>query len=309
MQEAAFTLPVQRYGDSLSTSLDIRERRRKVVPMTAQQLKGKVVLVTGATRGGGKGIALVLGEEGATVYVSGRSVRGEPTTLGRPGTIDDTAEELTARGGTGIAIRCDHTDDAQVEALFERIRSEQGRLDLLVNNAWSGYEISPDSDYDFWEIEWRHWDLMFTGGLRATAFASRLAAPLMIEAGRGLIVNITWVLDRPHGHAFYEVVKNGTNKLTEQLADDLRPHGVACLAVSPGFMRLERMSLTPELAAMSESAEFVGRAVAALSADEGVVAKSGRVFTTPELAREYGFTDVDGTQQSPFWAKHWAGTW
>src|ERR671936_337814 len=191
--------------------------------MTEPTLMGKVALVTGASRGGGKGIALVLGERGATVYVTGRSVRGAPTTLGRPGTIDDTAEEVTARGGTGIAVRCDHTDDAEVEALFGRIRSERGRLDLLVNNAWSGYEIEPYGDVPFWEIEWRHWDLMFHGGLRGAAFASKLAAPLMIEAGSGLIVNITWVLDRPHGHAFYEVVKNATNKLTEQLADDLRP--------------------------------------------------------------------------------------
>jgi NAD(P)-dependent dehydrogenase (short-subunit alcohol dehydrogenase family) len=270
------------------------------------RLRNRVALVTGASRGGGKGIAVVLGEEGATVYVTGRSVRGEPTTLGRPGTIDDTADEITARGGRGIAIRCDHTDDRQVEALFERIAAEHGRLDLLVNNAWSGYELSPDSSYAFWEIEWRHWDLMFTGGLRATAFASRLAAPAMVEAGRGLIVNITWVLDRPHGHAFYEVVKNATNKLTEQLADDLRPHGVACVAVSPGWMRLERMNLTPEQAARTESPEFVGRAIAALAADDEILAKSGGVFTTPELAHEYGFTDVDGKQQSAFWDEHWS---
>ena len=277
--------------------------------MQSRRLAGKVALVTGGSRGGGKGIALVLGERGATVYVSGRSVRGEPTTLGRPGTIDATAEELTARGGAGIAVRCDHTVDAQVEALFARIRQEQGRLDLLVNNAWSGYELAPDSSLPFWEIEWRHWDLMFQGGLRATAFASSLAAPLMLETGRGLIVNITWVLDRPHGHAFYEVVKNATNKLTEQLADDLRPHGVACVAVSPGFMRLERMNLSPEVAAKAESAEFPGRAIAALASDPDVLVKSGRVFTTPELAREYGFTDVDGKQQSAFWDEHWAGTW
>jgi len=274
-----------------------------------QRLRGRVALVTGASRGGGKGIALVLGEEGATVYVTGRSVRGKPTTLGRPGTIDDTAEEVTTRGGTGVAVRCDHTDDEQVDALFRRIHEEQGRLDLLVNNAWSGYEISPDSSLAFWEIEWRHWDLMFNGGLRAAAYASVLAAPAMIEAGRGLIVNITWVLDRPHGHAFYEVVKNGTNKLTEQMADDLRPHGVACVAVSPGFMRLERMNLTREEAAMAESAEFPGRAIAALAADKNVLEKSGQVLITPALAREYGFTDVDGSQQSPFWARHWAGTW
>jgi NAD(P)-dependent dehydrogenase (short-subunit alcohol dehydrogenase family) len=265
--------------------------------------------VTGASRGGGKGIALVLGEEGATVYVTGRSVRGEPTTLGRPGTIDDSAEELTARGGTGIAIRCDHTDDEQVRIVFERILGEEGRLDLLVNNAWSGYEIAPWSNFPFWEIQWRHWDLTFRGGLRATAFASTLAAPIMIEAGGGLIVNMTWVLDLPHGHAFYEVVKNATNKLTEQMADDLRPHGVACVAVSPGFMRLERMDLTPEVAAKAESAEFPGRAIAALAADPNVLTKSGGVFTTPALAHEYGFTDVDGKQQSTFWDEHWAGTW
>lgn len=274
-----------------------------------QTLRGRVALVTGASRGGGKGIAVVLGERGATVYVTGRSVRGTPTTLDRPGTIDDTAEEVTARGGIGIAVRCDHTEDAQVEVLFQRIRSEHGRLDLLVNNAWSGYEIAPWSSFDFWDIEWRHWDLMFTGGLRATAFASLLAAPMMIHAGRGLIVNMTWVLDRPHGHAFYEVVKNATNKLTEQMADDLRPHGIVCVAVSPGFMRLERMDLSPETAAKAESAEFAGRAIAALAADRDVLAKSGRVMTTPELAREYGFTDVDGKQQSVFWDEHWAGTW
>jgi NAD(P)-dependent dehydrogenase (short-subunit alcohol dehydrogenase family) len=147
---------------------------------------------------------------------------------------------------------------------------------------------------------------MFQGGLRAAAFASRLAAPLMLEAGRGLIVNITWVLDKPHGHAFYEVVKNGVNKLTEQLADDLRPHGVACIAVSPGWMRLERMNLTPEQTARTESPEFPGRGIAALASDPNVLEKSGSVYTTPRLAREYGFTDVDGKQQSAFWAEHWA---
>lgn len=272
------------------------------------RLDGCVALVTGASRGAGRGIALALGEQGATVYVTGRSVRGEPTTLGRPGTIEDTAEAVSERGGAGIAVRCDHARDGEVRALFSRIGAGHGRLDLLVNNAWSGYELAPDPSLAFWEIEWRHWDLMVTGGLRAAAYASTLAAPMMVTAGRGLIVNVTWVLDRPHGHAFYEVVKNATNKLTEQMADDLRPYGVACVAVSPGFMRLERMSLSPEEEAMTESAELPGRAVAALMGDPGVLAKSGGVYTTPALAREYGFTDVDGRQQSPFWTRHWDGT-
>jgi len=269
------------------------------------RLRDRVAVVTGSSRGGGKGVALVLGEEGAIVYVTGRSVRGEPTTLGRPGTIEATAEEVAARGGTGVPVRCDHTDDLQVESLFARIAAERGRLDLLVNNAWSGYELSPDPSLPFWQIELRHWNLMFDGGLRAAVSASRLAAPMMIEGRRGLIVNTTWVLDKPHGHAFYEVVKNATNKLTEQMADDLRPYGVAVVAVSPGFMRLDRMNLSPERAATTESPEFYGCAVAALAADPDVLERSGRVFTTPELARDYGFTDVDGSQISEFWREHY----
>jgi NAD(P)-dependent dehydrogenase (short-subunit alcohol dehydrogenase family) len=117
------------------------------------RLRDCVALVTGASRGAGRGIAVALGAEGATVYVTGRSVRGAPTTLGRPGTIDETAEEIGARGGTGIAVRCDHTVDADVDAVFARIRADQGRLDLLVNNAWSGYELAPDPALPFWEIE------------------------------------------------------------------------------------------------------------------------------------------------------------
>jgi NAD(P)-dependent dehydrogenase (short-subunit alcohol dehydrogenase family) len=268
------------------------------------RLKDRVALVTGSSRGAGKGIALVLAEEGATVYITGRSVRGEPTTLDRPGTIEDTAEEVDSRGGEGVPVRCDHTDDAQVEALFDRIQSDHGRLDLLVNNAWSGYEISPDPSLKFWEIELRHWDLMFDGGLRATVSASRLAAPMMIEAGHGLIVNTTWKVDRSLGHAFYDLVKSGTGRLTELMAEDLKPHGIAVVAVSPGFMRLERMNLTPERAALTESPEFPGRGIAALATDPDVMARSGGVFTTPELARDYGFTDVDGSQMSPFWREH-----
>jgi NAD(P)-dependent dehydrogenase (short-subunit alcohol dehydrogenase family) len=270
------------------------------------RLHGRIAVVTGASRGGGKGIALVLGEEGATVYVTGRSVRGAPTTLGRPGTIDDTAEEVSARGGVGIPVRCDHTDDAQVEALFERVRADEGRLDLLVNNAWGGYELSPDRSLPFWEIELRHWDLMFDAGVRAAVSASRLAAKLMLPAHGGLIVNVTWVLTRPHGHAFYEVAKNATNKLTQQLADDLEPYRIAAVAVSPGFMHGERMDLSPERAALTESTQFVGRAVAALAADPNVLEKSGRVLTVVDVAREYGFTDLDGSQASRFWVEYLA---
>ena len=264
-----------------------------------------MAVVTGASRGGGKGIALVLGEEGATVYVTGRSVRGEGSTLDRPGTIDETAEEVTARGGVGIPVRCDHTVDAEVEALFARVGEEQDRLDILVNNAWGGYELSPDPALSFWEIEPRHWDLMFNAGVRAQMTASRFAVPLLLAGEPGLIVNTTWVLDRPHGHCFYEVAKTASHKLTATMAADLRAHGVAVVGLSPGWMRLDRMNLPPERAAMTESPEFVGRAAAALAADPNVAAKSGQVLTVVELAREYGFTDVDGSVMSPFWIEHY----
>jgi NAD(P)-dependent dehydrogenase (short-subunit alcohol dehydrogenase family) len=272
-----------------------------------RRLEGKIAVVTGASRGAGRGIARVLGEEGATVYVTGRSVRGEPTTLNRPGTIDETAEEVTARGGHGIPVRVDHTVDEQVEALFDRVGREMGELDILVNNAWGGYELSPDTELDYWEIELRHWDLMFDAGVRAQMTASYFAAPLMLQQGKGLIVNTTWVLSKPHGHCFYEVAKTASHRLVNSMADDLRPHGVAVIALSPGFMRGERMNLSPERAAEAESTEFVGRAVAALATDADVMAKSGQLLTVIDVAQEYGFTDIDGRQISPFWESYMDG--
>ena len=159
-----------------------------------QRLSGKVALVTGASRGAGRGIAQVLGEEGATVYVTGRSVRDGSVTEGRTGSIDQTAEMVTARGGVGIPVRCDHTVDAEVEALFEQIEQVQGRLDLLVNNVWGGYERYRDADFDaaFWQQPLWRWDRMFDAGVRAHYLASRLAAPLMIAQRSGLVVNTTF---------------------------------------------------------------------------------------------------------------------
>jgi NAD(P)-dependent dehydrogenase (short-subunit alcohol dehydrogenase family) len=273
----------------------------------AQQLQGRIAVVTGASRGAGRGIARVLGEAGAIVYVTGRSVRGEPTTLNRPGTIDDAADEVTARGGIGIPIRVDHTEDAQVQALFERVQREQGRLDILVNNAWGGYELSPDPELPFWEIELRHWDLMFDAGVRAQMTGTYFAAPLILKQRHGLIVNTTWVLGRYHGHAFYEVAKTASHRLVASMADDLRPYGITIIALSPGFMRGERMNLPPERAAMAESTEYVGRAVRALATDTHVMEKSGKLLTVIDVAREYGFTDVDGRQMSPFWEEYLRG--
>jgi len=272
-------------------------------------LQGKVAIVTGASRGAGRGIALALGEAGATVYVTGRSVRGEATTDNLPGTIEETAEDVSARGGEGIAIRCDHRADSDVEELFERLQREQGRLDLLVNNAWGGYE---QHDYrkfaaPFQEQPLRHWDGMFTAGVRAALVASRFAASLMLAQRHGLIINITvWDRDKYLGNLFYDVAKGAINRMTFGMARELRPHNIAVLAVAPGFIRTERVAGAFEAAGnkdylnFTESPEYVGRAVVAVASDPNVLDKSGRVLAVGDLAEEYGFTDVDGRRIPAF---------
>ena len=271
-------------------------------------LKAKVAVVTGASRGAGRGIALALGECGATVYVTGRSVRGQPTTDNMPGTIDETAEAVTSRGGVGVAARCDHTIDADVEALFERVKVEQGRLDLLVNCAWGGYEVEGRiSQAPFWEQPPHYWDRMFVSGVRATLISSRFAAPLMLQRNQGLIVNITaWVDDVYLVNIFYDTAKNAINRMAFGMARELKKHNIAAVSLAPGFIRTERVAAAFDAAGMkgyesfTESPEYVGRAVAALAADSNVMEKSGRILTVGDLAREYGFTDVDGRLIPPF---------
>jgi NAD(P)-dependent dehydrogenase (short-subunit alcohol dehydrogenase family) len=259
-------------------------------------LNGKIAVVSGASRGVGKGIALALGEAGATVYVTGRSEAGG-STEGLSGTVGETAEAVTQRGGRGIAVRCDHTIDAEVEALFARVGQEQGRLDLLVNNVWGGYEQFDFSRFGapFWEQPLSHWSGMFEAGVRAHLAASRLAAPLMLREGRGLIVHTTaWERDKYLGNLFYDVAKSAVNRMALGMARELQSHGVAVVALAPGFVGTERVR------AELESPEYIGRAVVALAGDANVMARSGRVLTAGQLAVEYGFTDVDGRQWSPF---------
>jgi NAD(P)-dependent dehydrogenase (short-subunit alcohol dehydrogenase family) len=271
-------------------------------------LKDKVAVVTGASRGAGRGIALALGECGATVYVTGRSVSGQPTTDNMPGTIDETAEAVTARGGVGVAARCDHTIDADVEALFERLNVEQGRLDLLVNCAWGGYEVEGRiSQAPFWEQPLHYWDRMFVSGVRTTLISSRFAAPLMLRQNQGLIVNITaWVDDVYLANIFYDTAKNAINRMAFGMARELKKHNIAAVSLAPGFIRTERVAAAFDAAGMkgyesfTESPEYVGRAVAALAADSNVMEKSGRILNVGDLAREYGFTDVDGRLIPPF---------
>jgi NAD(P)-dependent dehydrogenase (short-subunit alcohol dehydrogenase family) len=272
-------------------------------------MQNKVTLVTGASRGAGRGIALALGDAGAIVYVSGRSVRGKATTENLPGTIEDTAEAVTARGGTGFAVRCDHTVDSDTEELFARVHREHGRLDLLVNNAWGGYE---QHDYrkfaaPFHEQPLRHWDGMFTAGVRAALVASRFAVSIMIPQNSGMIISITaWDRDKDFGNLFYDVAKGAIVRITRGLARELRPHNITAVALAPGFIRTERVAGAFEAAGntdylkFTESTEYVGRAVVAVASDRNALEKSGKVLTVGDLAEEYGFTDIDGRRIPAF---------
>ncbi len=270
-------------------------------------LSGVVALVTGASRGVGRGIALALGDAGATVYVTGRSERGGPRTEDLPGTVQDTADEVTERGGKGIAVRCDHTVDTDTEALFQRIGADHGRLDVLVNNAWAGYERGTEVRFDapFWQQPPWRWDL-FAGSLRGQFLASRLAVPLMLERGRGLIANISFTDGEVYlGQTAYDVTKSASDRMVVGMAYELRRKGIAALAVHPGFVRTERVDAAWEQlgqgpAQVVHSPEYVGRAIAALAADPDVLDVTGQRLAVGDLATRYGFTDVDGRQPPPF---------
>ena len=273
-------------------------------------LRDRVALVTGASRGVGRGIAEALGEAGATVYVTGRSVSGAPTTEGLTGTVDDTAVLVAARGGRGIAVRCDHQDDAQVEALFARLAKEQGRLDLLVNNVWGGYERYDESfSAPFWEQGLERWQGMFAAGVRAHYTASRLAVPLMLPRKRGLIVNVS-AGDRGKflGTVMYDVAKAAVDRMAFAMGRELRAHGIAAVALHPGFTRTERVQAYLDAHPNEGGAEvgptetplYSGRAVVALAADAEILRRSGGAFRVGDLARDYGFTDADGSQPEAF---------
>jgi NAD(P)-dependent dehydrogenase (short-subunit alcohol dehydrogenase family) len=282
-----------------------------------------IAVVTGASRGAGRGIALELGAAGATVYVTGRSTRASPgrgyerflALLGAdapPGSIEDTADAVTRMGGTGIPVQCDHTVETEVAALFERVAGEQqGRLDLLVNNAWGGHQDPAHIVRPFWELPTSFWDGMFHAGVRNHILAATYAAPLMIARRAGLIVTVTfWDRDRYTGHFYYDLAKAAMTRLAFGLAQDLRPHNVASVAVSPGWMRTEfvlaghrtdeeHWRQAPALAA-TESPRYVGRAVVALARDPAIMARTGGVLRVGDLAVEYGFTDVDGRRVPAF---------
>jgi dehydrogenase/reductase SDR family protein 1 len=265
-------------------------------------LTGNVAIVTGASRGVGKGIAEELGAAGAVVYVTGRSARGSAATAALAGTVEETADAVTRAGGTGVAFHCDHRDDSEVRALFRRVEAERGRLDVLVNNVWGGYEGLHEGRYEefgkpFWEQPVALWDAMFAAGVRAHYVASALAARMMVGQGRGLIVNISSFAGAGREpNVAIGVAKGATDRLTASTAPQLREHGVAVVSLYPGLVRTEGILRWADEIDLSnsESPQFVGRAVAALAADPNVVERTGQVLVAAELAEEYGFTDIDG---------------
>ncbi len=296
--------------------------------MTEQPLQGRVALVAGATRGAGRGIACMLGAAGATVYCTGRSSRQTPqarptdagpfTTAGRPETIEETADLVNEWGGHGIAVRVDHTVEAEVAALFARIQAEHSRLDVLVNDVWGGDELTnPQWGTPFWELDPQVWLKLHERAVYSHLITSRYGAPLLVAQQHGLIVEITDG-DRAdyRGQFYYDLAKTAVTRMAFGMAADLRPHGVAAVAVTPGFLRseamLEFMGVTEANwragAAKeahfiaSETPFFVGRAVAALAADPQIMAKSGGLYSSWDLSDEYGFSDINGEQ--PHWGRY-----
>ena len=284
--------------------------------MTASHpLTEKVALVAGATRGAGRGTAVALGEAGATVYCTGRTTRKRRSDYDRPETIEETAELVDAAGGKGIALEVDHLEPAEVEALVQRIDAEQGRLDVLVNDIWGGEKLA----------EWNTpvWEHDLDGGLRMLRLAidthlitSHFALALLIRRPGGLVVEMTdGTLDYNAVNyrlsAFYDLAKTAVIRLAFAQGNELAPHDCTAVALTPGWMRSEMMleayGVTedtwrdatrgnPHFVAISESPRFVGRAVAALAADPHVHGRNGGSFSSGGLARDYGFTDVDGSR-------------
>ncbi|GAC1655039.1 MAG: SDR family NAD(P)-dependent oxidoreductase [Candidatus Dormibacteraceae bacterium] len=260
-------------------------------------MSGQVAIVTGASRGIGRGVAVGLGEAGWTVYVTARTVRdGESD---RPGSVTKTAEQVTLAGGRGIAMRSDHSVDSETEAVFRRVEDEQGGLDLLVNNATSySTDLGPREDAMFWDLPVEEWDQMHAVGLRSHYVASACAARMMVPRRSGLIVNISSMgAIKYTGNVSYNVVKAAVDMLTLSTAEELRPHQVAVVSFWPRLTRTEALIAHPEQFSDPSkvwSAEFNGRCVAALANDPRILDQSGKALELAEVAVAYGLSDSDG---------------
>ena len=270
-------------------------------------LEGKIAVVTGASRGVGKGVALGLGEAGATVYVTGRTIKEGHGPEGLPGTIQTTAAQVSALGGQGIALLCDHRDDKQTQAVLDRVAADSGRIDVLVNSVWGGYEgMIENGEFTwtqpFWKQPLWRWDAMFSAGARACYVASAIAARTMTEQKSGLIVNISfWASQKRIGNVAYGAAKAATDKMTRDMAEELRAYNVSVVSLYPGLVRTEGVMRFAQFLDLSnsESPQFVGCAVASLACDSDVLQRTGRVLVAAQLAAEYGFADKDGKISKP----------
>ncbi|HEU4449481.1 MAG TPA: SDR family oxidoreductase [Gaiellaceae bacterium] len=282
---------------------------------TTGPLAGKVALVAGATRGAGRGTAVALGEAGATVYCTGRTTRERRSEYDRPETIEETAELVSAAGGVGIAAAVDHLEADQVERLVRRIDAESGRLDVLVNDIWGG-ELLFEWNAALWEHDLGKGLRLLHLAIDTHLITSHFALPLLIREPGGLVVEMTdgtreYNAERYRVSAFYDLAKTAVIRLAFAQSVELAPHGCTAVALTPGWMRSEMMlenygvteanwrdgaATNPHFAAISESPRFVGRAVAALAADPDAHRRNGGSFSSGGLARDYGFTDVDGSR-------------
>jgi NAD(P)-dependent dehydrogenase (short-subunit alcohol dehydrogenase family) len=277
-------------------------------------LTGKIALVSGATRGGGRGIAVALGEAGATVYATGRSTRERRSEIDRPETIEETAELVTAAGGEGIAVAVDHLDPGQVGALIERIDTEHGRLDVLVNDIW-GAEHLFEWDTPVWEHDLARGLRLLRLAIDTHLITSHHALPLLLRRPGGLVVEVTdgtaaYNADHYRVSLFYDLAKTSVIRIAWAQAQEVRSHQGTAVALTPGWMRSEAMlenhgvtesnwrqatERSPHFC-ISETPRYLGRAVAALAGDPDVSRWNGQSLSSGQLAQIYGFTDLDRTQ-------------
>ena len=270
-------------------------------------LNGKIALVTGATRGIGKGIAIALSKMGAIVYFTGRTEVEFQGAVALGGSIAATEAEIRENNGVGYGIKCDHQNDEETKKVVEQIIEEQGKIDILVNNVWGGYEYFNDgtkfwTEKGFWSAPISRFDKMFDTGVRAHYVTSWYAVKSMIEQHQGIIINLSfWSAELNDRGVAYGMAKAATNKMTKTMAYELKDYNISVITVYPGLVRTESVMKAAEFFDLnnSESPEFIGYAIAALAADENKMEKSGTIQIAAQVALDYGFKDIDGTQPIP----------
>jgi dehydrogenase/reductase SDR family protein 1 len=271
------------------------------------ELDNKIALVTGASRGIGKGIAIALAKSGATVYITGRTANEKHNTTKLSGTIYETEKLITTNGGKCNAIRCDHTNDQEVVKVFNHIFVTHNKLDILVNSVWGGYEYFNDGtefwlEEGFWTSPISRWDKMFSSGVRAAYFASAQAAQKMTKQKSGIIFNLSfWTAQRNDKGVAYCTSKAATDKMTEAMAYELYKFDIPVITLYPGIVRTEAVLQNKQHFDLSnsESPEFVGMVISKIASDKKAIEKTGKILIVAKEAMKYGIKDIDGKQPKP----------